>query len=88
MPPPDPEGLSLETSDDGRWRLLAEVWTDGNRRHRLARLRAVSRMIRLGGWTCRACGSDMPLHKRADARYCSERCRKSDARARRALKPS
>lgn len=84
MPPPDPEGLFIETMDNGRWRLLAEIWAHGNRRHRLARLSAVSRNLRQGGWTCRACGGPIPVVRRADARYCSEGCRKREARARRA----
>lgn len=83
MPAPDPNGLSIEEYDDGGFRLTAEVWAEGNRRHRLARMRAVTRRLRWGGWKCRGCGEPMPLCKRADADYCSESCRKRAARRRR-----
>lgn len=81
MPAPDPDALYFEEYEDGSWRLTAEVWPDGNRRHRLARMGAVIRRLRWGGWKCVGCADPVPLFKRADARYCSERCRKADARA-------
>ena len=35
------------------------------------------------GWYCERCQKLMPVWKRADARYCSESCRKMAARLRR-----
>jgi len=84
MPAPDPDGLSVEYFEDGRFTVTAEVWPYGNRRHRIARLKAVSKNIRWGNWSCRGCGDLVPLYRRADARYCCEACRKRAARARRA----
>lgn len=83
MPAPDPQGLDPAEHPDGGYTLSAETWPDGNRRHRIARMLAIRRNLRLGGWTCRACDAPIPLFRRADARYCSEGCRKREARARR-----
>jgi hypothetical protein len=80
MPEPDPDGIQIEEYDDGTFRLWAEVWADGNRRHRLDRLKAVSRNLRRGGWRCIECGKPVPLYRRADAEYWGERCRKRRAR--------
>jgi hypothetical protein len=86
MPHPDPNGLDLEENDDGSWRVTAEVWPHGNRRHRIARLVAVARNIRHGGWKCCRCGTEIALFKRADARFCGEQCRKAAARWRREIR--
>lgn len=83
MPAPDPAGVDIEEHDDGGFRITCEVWEDGNRRHRLARMRAVARKVRFGGWRCRRCSRPVPFYKRADALFCSERCRKAEARVRR-----
>ena len=83
MPGPDPDGLGIEESDCGGFNLTAYCFSNGNRRHRLARMRAVTRRLRWGGWKCQGCGEPVALHKRADAQFCSERCRKAEARARR-----
>ena len=83
MPTPDPDGLSVEYFEDGRFTVSAEVWPHGNRRHRIARLRAVTRNLKWGNWTCRWCGEPVPLYRRTDARHCSETCRKRAARERR-----
>lgn len=74
------------------WFQLDECWGSeqssglfaGNRRNRLARLRAVSSKIHADGWTCPVCGDPVPLWQRADAVYCSTGCRKHAARERRA----
>lgn len=83
MPGPDPEGLDLEELENGGFRIYAEVWEHGNKRHRIARMLAVSRNMRAGGWRCWGCGEQVPLYKRADARFCSEPCRKNAGRRRR-----
>jgi RNA polymerase-binding transcription factor DksA len=69
--------------DDGRSTITALVPREGNRRHRIARMLAVGQRLRWGGWKCQHCGEPVPLFKRADARFCAERCRKADARQRR-----
>jgi hypothetical protein len=84
MPTPDPNGLDIEEDDDGRLTITAEIWPHGNRRHRIARMTAVTRRLRWEGWRCRECNKPVPLYKRADARFCSEQCRKLAARRRRA----
>ena len=83
MPQPDPSGLYLDEREDGSFTVTAEVWWYGNRRHRLARMHAVARNIARGGWRCWHCGTEIALFKRADARYCDDRCRKALARERR-----
>jgi hypothetical protein len=82
MPAPDPSGLDLEEYDGG-FSITAELWWYGNRRHRIARMKAVMRRIRFGGWRCLQCNRPIALFKRADADFCSERCRKVVARRRR-----
>lgn len=84
MPCPDPNGLVIDEHDDGGFTLTAEIWQHGNRRHRIARMMAVSRRLASGGWRCFRCGETIALCKRADASFCSERCRKAFARRRRA----
>lgn len=83
MPGPDPSGLDIEEYEDGSFTITAEIWWYGNCRHRIARMRAVTRRIRRGGWRCPACAKPVALFKRADAHFCSERCRKVAARHRR-----
>ena len=83
MPGPDPDGISIEEHDEGRFTLTAHCFADGNRRHRVARMLAIRQRLRWGGWKCLGCGEPVALFKRADADYCSERCRKAEARARR-----
>lgn len=83
MPEPDPEGVQVEEYDDRTFRVWAEIWEHGNRRHRLARMQAVARNLRCGGWRCLECRRPVPLYRRADARFCTESCRKRAARRRR-----
>ena len=82
MPQPDPCGVYADERDDGLT-FVCEVWAEDNRRHRIARMRAIARRWRWGDWICRRCGEALPMWKRADARFCSEGCRKADARERR-----
>ena len=84
MPGPDPHALSIEEHEDGGFSITYEHWEHGNRGQRIARVRAVARNFRFNGWNCRRCSEPIPLHRRADARYCSEGCRKASARERRA----
>ena len=89
MPAPDPFGLSYSENEDGKPVISAEVWPStglfaGNRRNRLARLKAVGRKVLADGWTCPTCGDPVPLWRRADAVYCSTGCRKRAARDRKA----
>lgn len=83
MPGPDPEGLEIEERADGSFTISGSVWWYGNRRARIARMRAIARQIRFNGWKCRWCSAPIPLWRRADARFCCEGCRKRDARQRR-----
>ena len=84
MPCPDPSGLMIEEYKDGGFTITAEIWAHGNRRNRMARMKAVARNIRHGGWRCIGCDRLVPLYKRVDARFCLGKCRKLTARARRA----
>lgn len=88
MPEPDPFGISMERDGQGGYGLTAEIWWHGNRRNRIARMQAIARKLRLGGWLCEHCGQPVPINKRADARYCRERCRKAAARIRRSWRTS
>jgi hypothetical protein len=72
MPGPDPQGLDIEERPDGSFTITAEVWRNGNRKHSVARMLAVSKLIKAGGWRCPHCGDPVPLYRRADARYCGE----------------
>lgn len=84
MPAPDPETIWLDETGPN-WRIchFAWVWGNENRRHKRA-IRLLRLYARPWGWYCRRCQELMPEYKRADAVYCSESCRKRDARERRA----
>lgn len=88
MPGPYPQGLDMNEKSDGSFTITTEVWRHGNRKHRLARMVAVSRRIKVDGWRCPRCGEPVPLYRRADARFCGEGCRSRAARARKALPSS
>ena len=79
---PDPEGIYVTEYEGGEFRVTAEIWEHGNRRNRIARMNRISKNLSLNGWCCRWCGEPMPIYRRADARFCRERCRKASARAR------
>jgi hypothetical protein len=76
MPTPDPNGLYIDEDENGRITITAEIWPHGNRRHRIARMKRVMRNVRTNRWRCWGCGGLMPLYKRADAKFCKERCRR------------
>ncbi|WP_164885759.1 hypothetical protein [Paenirhodobacter populi] len=89
MPAPDPFGLSYDETPDGMPMVSAEVWNipgqpQGNRRHRIARAKAVLMKLRQNDWTCPQCGGLVPIWRRADAVYCSTGCRKRAMRGRKA----
>ena len=86
MPAPDPHSIYFTDYGDGRFKITAETNSNGNRRVRIARMLAISRRIKWGSWRCRECGKPMPLCKRTDACFCSERCRKASARRRRLMR--
>lgn len=91
MPALDPFGIHYDATPDGRPKVVAEIWpsdgvfAQGNRRHRLARAKAVLRKLMRNGWTCPECGGHVPLTRRADAVFCREACRKLAKRKRQAL---
>jgi hypothetical protein len=82
MPGPDPQGIDINERPDGSFTITAELWRHGNRAHRLARMLAISKRIKVDGWRCPWCGEPVPLYRRADANYCGEGCRSRAARAR------
>lgn len=79
---PDPRGLHLTEYGGGRYGITSEIWEHGNKRHRLARAKAVLKNLSQNDWRCMWCGEEVPIYRRADARFCRERCRKASARAR------
>ena len=87
MPAPDPQGLDIDERPDGSFTITAEVWRYGNRKHRLARMIAVSHRIKADGWLCPWCREPVPLYRRANSRYCGEGCRARAARSRKCVRP-
>ena len=83
MPAPDRDGVYIEENEDGTFRVQGLVWSPGNLRHHVARVRRILRNLRRNGWRCEWCGDPVPEYRRADARYCREQCRKKVARRRR-----
>lgn len=84
MPAPEPGTVWFEESPSGSLSVVFQryFWTGkaGNRLRRARRLLMNHRR----GWFCLHCGEEVETHKRADAVYCTERCRKLAARQRRA----
>jgi hypothetical protein len=83
MPAPDPHGVTLGAGWPDSLSVEFETWACGNLRTRKRRAVAVLQNLRRGGWCCPWCTEPVPLFRRADARFCSEGCRKRSARARR-----
>ena len=81
MPAPDP--FAIYPFERRKPRLSICYAECGNPRHRKARVERIAVQILQSGWCCRYCGQPVPLHRRADARYCCEGCRKRAARQRR-----
>ena len=87
MGAPDPDGVHIDFYGD-RAVVQFQVWIEANPKSRKARAIRILRQIGYHGegWRCRWCNDYIPTFKRADARYCSNGCRKADARARRKLR--
>ena len=83
MPAADPNGVSIGWGWPDSITVDMELWGCGNRRTRKRRAIAVLQNLRRGGWCCAWCTEAVPLFRRADARVCSQGCRKRSARARR-----
>ncbi len=82
MPAPDPRGIGIEEYEGGGFSVICELWWHGNRATRTKRMLRIAENIRRDGWRCEHCGDPIPLYRRADARYCRERCRKAAGRNR------
>lgn len=84
MGAPDPDGVDIDFDGD-RAVVQYQVWREANPKSRKARAIRILRMVGHDGegWRCRWCEDYIPIFKRTDARYCSTRCRKAGARARR-----
>lgn len=93
MPAPDPD--AIEISEDGRTVFISyrcgpsgfcpvgSNLGSNEKRNRQARVRRILQNIRTNNWTCRRCGEEIGLHKRADAQFCSYSCKKMAQRERR-----
>ena len=75
-------GVTIVEDENGAWRVHAEVWPEGNKRARIARMRRIAENMKWGGWKCRHCGAPVPEYRRADAKYCRTACRKAAHRER------
>lgn len=80
MPRPDPYGIYARRNSDDDLLICADRERANNWRHREKRFDEIVRRIQIGDWICWWCKRALPLTKRADARYCSEVCRKRMAR--------
>ena len=81
MPGPDPDTLWIEF-EEGRWRATFECYFGtGNKANRQKRAIVIALRMARGDWVCRWCGGELPIWRRADARYCCEGCRKRAVRA-------
>lgn len=96
MGAPDPDAVFDVFEEDDRWVVRfnhrvgpTAFWpwesnVGGNeRRNRLNRATAIARNVARDGWVCLVCGGEIGFHKRADALYCRERCKRAAARMRR-----
>ena len=83
MPEPDPFAIWLGDAAPGQINVTMDFAWNGNRKARMARAVAILRNLQRNNWRCFWCAGPVPLHKRADARYCCEGCRKGAARWRR-----
>ena len=84
MPGPDPNALWLSEADYGRIGMTFESYMWSNSSHnRQKRVTAILRRMMRRTWRCRWCWEELPIWRRADAKYCCEGCRKRAARYRR-----
>jgi hypothetical protein len=87
MPGPDPNGIRVEERADGSLLITAELWlfNKGGQSWgvRLRRQRVIAERLHFDSWRCAWCDDPVPISKRLDAQFCSERCRKASAYRRR-----
>ena len=83
MPGPSPNTLWFEHWDGRLVATYPAYFGTGNVGHRKARASAIMKRMAITTWRCRWCWDDLPVWRRADARYCCEGCRKRAARLRR-----
>ena len=79
MPAPDPDAIEI-IEWEGGYSVLFPSWPNGCPRTLAARAKAILRNLRRNGWRCMWCGDPVPTQRRADAEFCSERCRKAAKR--------
>lgn len=79
MPGPDPDGIFVERRADGGISVVGKFWAynkggqSWGARHR--RIREIAARLKSNNWRCEWCDEPIPVTKRLDAFYCSERCR-------------
>jgi len=83
MPGPDANTIWIERTYQGYHAQFDKYFRTGNDANRKARVIAIGKRMIQGTWRCQRCGDDLSQNKRADARFCSEGCRKKSARERR-----
>lgn len=84
MPAPEPGTVFFEEYEGRTLAYFQRYFWSGRFAHRAARASAMLGRMKVGTWRCQWCWEDLETHKRTDAQYCSEGCRKRAARARRA----
>ena len=83
VPGPYPQAIWIEDAPNGAFSIYFEkyFWT-GKTGHRAGRVATTARRLKAQTWRCLWCRNDLPVWRRADAKYCCEGCRKRAARAR------
>lgn len=84
MPEPTPGTIWVERTDNGFEFSYHAYFFSGKGGNRKKRGIAIGRRMWRNDWVCRWCGDELPMGKRADAKFCGEGCRKRAARWRRA----
>jgi len=79
----DPTTLWVEKYDGQIFVTFESYFWTGNSGNRKARAIAILRRMQRRDWVCGWCRDELPIWRRADARYCCEGCRKRAARQRR-----
>lgn len=87
MPGPEAQTIWIEPNRRGGFTAQYHKYLfTGEAVHRKARVVAIVKRMAQRTWCCRRCGDELPIDKRADARFCGEGCRKRAARERRGLR--
>jgi len=87
MPGPEAQTIWIEPNRRGGFTAQYHKYLfTGAAVHRKARVVAIVKRMAQRTWCCRRCGDELPIDKRADARFCGEGCRKRAARERRGLR--